>query len=460
MNENIVPLPAPTKAKVARPARSEFEQKKFRLVDGATTQYCYFDHEGKTYTLEKRKQSRKGAWYAAFAIYGKRFHQTLETNVAEVAVERAIAGLIKPAKAERWGEVVPPTRQPATATFADVFKVWATAPIDIGERHRRDVPHAMRRVLRAAGCAEAGAEDGLAVRAFGAEAVARYFDAGLRRAQVSAEQGEAQRVKFSANRTLEQALCLFRGPVLARYRAADLVLPDMEPVFAAAKESRFRKVGRPAYNAPGDDVVKKTLDAWLKLERNEFVAVGLMLAFGLRCSEVAQARWEWLTLIQRAPAIDGVAAVKNRSGRVQVRALDPFYSRLMERVRAEQWNGAGGFVIEGTEPYRERQVFEDISAWMRGLGWQTQKTNHAFRDYAGSQVAMRYGIHAAQMWLRHSTVKVTEEHYTDFLEHHKVGSPEQVGVQWASAEQAHSNKKPKRNQRKKDDRPKNEQRDK
>jgi hypothetical protein len=37
--------------------------------------------------------------------------------------------------------------------------------------------------------------------------------------------------------------------------------------------------------------------------------------------------------------------------------------------------------------------------WPRGLGWETQKTNHGLRAYAGSQIAMKYGIYEAQTWL-------------------------------------------------------------
>jgi hypothetical protein len=59
------------------------------------------------------------------------------------------------------------------------------------------------------------------------------------------------------------------------------------------------------------------------------------------------------------------------------------------------------------------------------------KTNHALRAYAGSQVAMKYGIYEAQMWLRHSTVKVTEQNYSHFVNKFKPADLEQLPTRWA-----------------------------
>jgi integrase len=65
--------------------------------------------------------------------------------------------------------------------------------------------------------------------------------------------------------------------------------------------------------------------------------------------------------------------------------------------------------------------------------WETMKTNHALRAYAGSQVAMKYGIYDAQCWLRHSTVKVTEQHYSHFIKRFRPADLDTIPARWAQA---------------------------
>ena len=83
---------------------------------------------------------------------------------------------------------------------------------------------------------------------------------------------------------------------------------------------------------------------------------------------------------------------------------------------------------------RTDNIFRSVSAWLRALGWETGKTNHELRKYAGSQVAMRYGIYEAQCWLRHSTVKVTEQHYTTYVKRFKPSNVKTIPGRWATLE--------------------------
>ena len=72
-------------------------------------------------------------------------------------------------------------------------------------------------------------------------------------------------------------------------------------------------------------------------------------------------------------------------------------------------------VIEGTDSYRNDALFRAVSDFLCRLGWETKKTNHALRAYASGQIAMKYGIYEAQVFLRHSTRwEVTEQSYYIF----------------------------------------------
>ena len=203
---------------------------------------------------------------------------------------------------------------------------------------------------------------------------------------------------------------------------------------------RSRLAGFDRSLTPPETIIQQTLTDWEALgngasvpaNRDLFLAIGHELAFGLRLAEMSQAKWNWHTERNGYPVLDGRAAVKNGTGLIQVRALDPFYSTLKRiAVKNGWWGEADTLVIQGTETYRTDELFRAVSAWLRARGWETMKTNHALRAYAGSQVAMRYGIYEAQMFLRHSSVKVTEQNYSHFVSKFKPTDLNQIATRWA-----------------------------
>jgi integrase len=122
--------------------------------------------------------------------------------------------------------------------------------------------------------------------------------------------------------------------------------------------------------------------------------------------------------------------VKNHSGRLEVRALNPFWQTFHERARRENRIVPEGYVLDGTEREREQVVEVRVSDWMRGRGWKRQKTNHAFRAYAGALVVLRWGTSAAKDWLRHASVTTTEKHYTNAWRRAEEGRV--AAVEWAA----------------------------
>jgi integrase len=435
--------------------------------------HFYVVHEGKEFKLYKERDESEAAWVVAVQVNGKRWKRSMRTNDRAVASARVkaflqmVAAGVDPDLGERWvrkgGDIrklvllanagewqeieafagAAPKRE--VARFGRLFEEWPRLRLEMGETHRRNVANSVRRVLTAAGVEDIEKQ---AVTVWEPGLAARYFE--RKGAELSAlGQGEQARGKFSANRNFEFALCFFKEVARARFAERGLWVPEsVEAMEAAYRVHRFRKVGRSDYRAPRDEVVAATLAGWKSLPRDEAIAVGLMLAFGLRKAEVAQARRGWWAMVGGNPCLDSSrVVVKAGGGIIQVRGLEPFWSQLRELVgNAERGAGSAEHGKGSAEEYlvapadqrereRAREVFENVSIWMRGLGWETQKTNHALRDYAGSQVAMRYGIYAASTWLRHAGVQVTEQHYTDFVKRHNV-EPERVGVEWAVAEQA------------------------
>jgi integrase len=211
--------------------------------------------------------------------------------------------------------------------------------------------------------------------------------------------------------------------------------------------AEFGKVGRvcqrPVSKAPprppSDDIIARTLSAWeTSEERNLFLAVGHMLAFGLRIGEIEQAKENWWTVKYGVPMLCATGDFKNNHGYFELPALDPWFSLMRTKALTRGWlstTPTNDYLITGSMSYRTDGLERDVSTWLRGLGWETTKTNHALRAYAGSQVCLKFGVYKAKEFLRHSSVKVTEQHYMYLLRHPLIDSiRESCAAKWATLE--------------------------
>lgn len=410
--------------------------------------------KGKSYRLYKRDPAtgrEVGKTFAGwqelpfnfrFTFRGKSYVRCLETVDEGLAQKNArakaksiLAGVIG---GEQSQLDATKARQTASATVAQIVGAYRTAPVDASADTRQQNIHALHLILSRVYNTEAPGS--LPASQVNAGAARKWFAlASSNAAAVVASTANAQRqaasVKRSANSRFAHARSLFIPRALAAYTEADLVVPDCVEEFAnGGKAHRFNRLPRSEYNPPGDKIVQDTLSAWEALEDKDlFLAIGHELSFGLRKGELAQARWNWWSVRQGYPVIDGSADVKNGTGLVQVRALDPWFNTMKRRAEARGWIGKPDeYVIGGNDSNREDSIFRAVGMWLRRLGWETQKTNHALRAFAGSQIAMKYGIYEAQTWLRHSTVKVTENHYTTYVKRFKPTDPNALPASWAT----------------------------
>lgn len=392
----------------------------------------HFQHQGKEYRLFKRSADRNAAWYFQLKKAGVRYLTSTKSPVVSVAVTKAKALIEANARQELAtvrAILNPRNTQSAWSTIGQVLDTFDKTVLDIGEKHRTGIRSALNVVLRAG----TGKEDvtSLSAGCLTADTARRYFAAQLERARRQSSQEASGRVKRSANSTWCQAVCLFRPKLLVAYQKAGLTLPDLKPFLGVFDEEKFTKCTT-VYNPPGDDVIRKTLHAWCKLsDRNMFLAVGLELACGLRRNEVSQVTWSMLTTRHGAPILDGAMDVKNQTGRLTVQPTDPFWTVLIRRIAREGWRGAGAdTVLVGTATDLKEDIFRQVGAWLRGLGWETEKTNHALRAYSGCLVAMKFDCYRAQCWLRHRSVTTTQSDYGHFLRS-AVFTPAKVKIRWA-----------------------------
>lgn len=383
---------------------------------------------------------RDRPYFFRFQFRGKSYVRCLETTDAVEAQKRARFKAKQIKEAIIRGEYgdLPHLRSAVTykATVAQVCNAYVISAGDASERTRRQNVLALHQLLKVA-YGQDLTVDRLIASEINTTVARKWFEAATAKVAATADQNAALSIKESANSRFVQAASVFTDRARASYASQDLDHVAFTEFLKAGAVQKFRRLPTRHYNPPSQHLIDLSIEAWRQIEdRNLFLAIGHELAFGLRKGEIAQAKWGWWTLREGYPVIDGEANVKNGSGRVQVRALDPWFQIMRERAAVKAWRGGSDdFIITGNNTFRSEDIFRAVSEWLRKLGWETQKTNHALRAYAGSQVAMRYGIYEAQCWLRHSTVKVTEEHYTHFIKAFRPADLDALPARWATLQQ-------------------------
>ena len=367
---------------------------------------------GREITLRQRIPGKFAPWYLTGRINGKRFNHALGTDDAKTAKQVAKVKFIQPALDQEWGLVAANKKRKHWATVGELIAAWESFDLGGGERHRREAAQSLRSVLRHAGVAD---PDSASAGILTGQTVMDYFAFVVRLAEAQPSQKAAARKKRSGASRFNQAKSVLQPAAIYHYKKEELPVPDLSDFMGAALMMRrsILKGSKVVYEPPNWPLIDAVVAAWPKLANwNEFAAIALELAFGLRKSEVSQARWDWFVERNGAWRCDGEADVKNQSGAVEVPALNPFWSIFWERATAEGAQQRGPMVLTGSPTERGSTTFRRVSKWLRGLGWAKQKTNHALRAYAGSEVALNFGMHEAQAWCRHDSASTTEKYYT------------------------------------------------
>ena len=370
-------------------------------------------------------------YYFRFQYRGARYTRSLETPAAVEAHKRAKAKYAEIVAAVSAGAYkrldATRLRTAESATLEELYAAYRTGPAEASAESRRLNINALKQI--AGGAAT--------VRDLTPALIRAWFNAVTTKTLAEKQQEPAASLKRSANSRWAQARSLFTPKCLAWYRDQEVIASDTGLIIFrdAGELAQFTRIPKISYNPPSETIIAATLDAWAKLtDRDLFLAIGHALTFGLRLHEMSQAKWNWHTQRNDYPVLDGRAIVKNGSGLIQVRALDPFWTTMKTIATKNDWwpkHETDDAILHGTATYCTDGLFRAVSDWLRALGWQTMKTNHALRAYAGSQIAMRYGIYEAQIWLRHSTVKVTEQNYAHFVQKFKPSDLTTIPAKWA-----------------------------
>ena len=390
----------------------------------------------KTFRLFKESSDN---YYFTFTFKGERYKRCLETPLADEAQRRARLRYneITQAILREDYPTVAATRLRSAAAPKPVdtlYELYRQAPVDAGPHTRETNIHAMSQLLTAAHPGQA-----LTCAQIRGDTVRAWFAAAAARAGAEPDQDQQASIKRSANSRCIQAASLCTPRALDWYQSKGIPITGLEEFARTTLLCRFTRLPTIAYNPPDEALIARTLCEWEALpDGNLFRTVGLALAFALRRQEISQARWDWLTQRNGYPVLDTTASglsvtVKNMSGLIQVRALDPYYSIFRRKSRPTHGETR---ILHGNPTETQDNAFRAVADWLHELGWKTRKAAHALRAYAGSQVAMRYSIYEAQTFLRHSTVKVTESHYSYFCKRFRPANLDDLPARWATAEPA------------------------
>ena len=394
----------------------------------------HFTFQGRKWRIFKLRNDPAASWYFQQQKNGRRKKISLFTPIKATAIAKAKLRLEAAAagKLAKMDEVLTEkiAVPPATVKLSEYLSAYeATATGKSKLATRRGAVNAFKRILGTLDVPPATLDTVLIEKAL--RAYARSTAAAV---ENEPDQARQQVMKRSFNSTLKNAAMIYNSRAEFALEA-DFTLPDFTRLRTVTQQLLFTKVRKTAeqYNRPTDATMAATLRDWPTLPRNEFMAFGLAAAAGLRRGEIVQADWSWFRTLGGVWWIDASATVKNQSGTIRNRCLDPFFSLMMEQAKREGWTSATGPIITGNHSEFDR----NISAFMRCLGWKTQKHLHALRAWAGSLVFDRYGEEAACGFCRHSSLQTTRNFYSYLRDENKLPDEKTKlagrRVQWANA---------------------------
>lgn len=388
---------------------------------------AWFKLEGKRYKLFKRERSKDAPWYVHFQHKTKRFKRSLDTNHARKA-EHLARAIISAVKSGAWVALTETKQhqdsQERYATIGDVLDHYKRNPGEVKDRTARGNVGALVKILTTVFEKENEEE----IRKLSIESLDRSVVRKYKETIVGADdEGDddddeegVQRAKRTANSYLRQGRSVFSQAMLETYQDAGLKLP-MDQLREFVKATGFKGAGKTEYHVPDDGLIRKTFAALEKLRTSDvevFKAICCACGAGLRKSEIGKVRWNWFKESRGGVVLDSNVIGKDNLVIKNVPVMMEWWKRL-QKVRPADAK-ADDYILTGSKTTRTEDIFRRVGAWMRSLGWQTQKTIHEFRAYVGSKVAEAHGIEAAAMFLRHKEPKVTRDFYLRYVEARKI----------------------------------------
>jgi integrase len=345
--------------------------------------------------LVLRGLGRGEVWYWQCQFRGRRYNQSLGTNVKKQAVELArekesalFEGRLE---AFRRGMV---KQEDRGATFAQVLELYPEycGVVQLARRTLQSNVLSLGWLLGRVGIVTSA-----------------HIGAVSQEALVAAAEG-IKGVSFMSR--LRQARSVFSRDALQFYAAKGLrVEANPFPLISRRIEGRG---AMPKKRIPPEQVRAPIL-AGLAGHENAEIRMAYYLCYGLalRRSEAVAAGPGWLIEVEGQVYLD----VRKREGFTPkgVDGTVPVPGQIVDLLRGVP----GDTFLEGRRKARLDVIDRALPAAMRELGWEGPKFAHELRAWRGSDYYTQYGAEHAQDMLRHASITTTYKHYADLTKRRK-----------------------------------------
>lgn len=408
-----------------------------------------FLYQGVVRTLIKRDQVADAAWQLRKTHKCKPCWRSTGTPDAELAVNKAKtlldAIMAEDSHALQSSKLRDPLRY---STLNDVFDVYE-AKAAIRRRTINNNIGALKSICWKARGQGLSADElttadltGRLIRDYQGKAIEAVRGQKL---AANAERAAMARAQRTADSTWMQARSIFSAAMMGRYRDAGLVFPsNFEADFCKAPKILL-KTERRRYVQPADDIILETMAsarqmmaqvrqaqppvdgnglagramnddsraqraARLELDKADRMVIvfALEIGCGLRKGELVAARGGWIGRVNEQLSVTLPEDITKNGLPRRLQLPGEFGDYITEYLQRRKL-GAEDPLVRNAE-----RVTKEVSAWLRKLGWNGTKTNHALRKYFGYLVAKEFGIAAAQWALDHSDLD-TVQIYTGII---------------------------------------------
>jgi integrase len=368
----------------------------------------YFKYQGRWYQLYKRTSGRDGSYYVRFQHGGKTHKKCLETNQRLVAISYAKV-LIEKVRAGKWEDVEKLKARQSAATLGKVFPIYQEFAGIQANSIKNNIWALGKIVKMALGVSKV---EEVSLNELNASLVMKFQEAMVKmyRERVGKDVEQQRRAKEQALRSsrsiVHQARCLFNKEkeMVQRYEARGLKVPACVQEFLG-KKMDGRDTKR-EYLPPADEVVQKAFTDIEKMkdtDRTTYLAFWLATGAGLRRGEILRVRWEHFVTRNGERWVSG--GIGKDGERIEV------------PVQARAWSVLSQFAQKEGPVLGERASLEyarRINWWMKQQGWNTEKKLHELRAYVGSLIYMTGNHVAAMKFMRHKTIRMTEQFYARY----------------------------------------------
>lgn len=361
--------------------------------------------QGRRYRLYK---NRAGESYSIrIQRHGKDIARSLGTPLADIARKQAII-FLKAAFSDTWEDQSDKLRQRSASmsTLGELLDLYKRgAPTEIGIKSSSAKRNAGQ-LLQIVAQARPGDP---------AKIPLDQIDEQLARDYIK-EARAAGRSEASIRSSINQARSLFAPKLLHFYREK-LQLPrilgfPLKELNLSGGSSGFVPIPEETIHR----MEKAALDELRPVHPSAWRAYLLMARLGLRNSEVEAVRKHWFqdhqggkVLVLRDRPQEQFKLKNSLEGTLGI--SQELWEQLTEGL-LEDWD----YILEERTPTgRHDTVYRDLNNFVRNYLPDRKKGAYELRKWAGSIVATRSGIYAAQQFLRHKSVKVTESYYATYL---------------------------------------------